>query len=253
MGNVHLRPVGFIAVALLLAACTTWAPDEPSLGGWPLGEAVDCASLTSTDPAFDQPAIARANLDAGGKDVVAVECHREGRYLRNGSRIQIRSGSVIVLVFTLNDGSRKAVGVFCGVMCSPTSPSRARRLTSPVGFRSGPLILFGDPARRTTVGEGAEALLRLLGLALRGDDPGRVPLRRAVGQAADLAHDRLGGPGGRRARRQQVADRGRRPRRPGPPRPPRPRGPARSAGRAARRTGGRPGRGHGRGSRRSWR
>jgi hypothetical protein len=85
---------------------------------------VDCASLTNADPAYDMPAIARANLHPGDKDVTAVECHREGQYLRNGSpEIQIRSGAVNIVVFTLSDGSRKAVGVFCGVRCSPTSPS----------------------------------------------------------------------------------------------------------------------------------
>jgi hypothetical protein len=122
----------------LLAACSSyrpitteispagWQPQEPSLGGWPLGEKVDCGSLANADPAYDAPAIARANLDTSGKSVTSVECHREGQYLRNGvPEVQMRTGSVTVFVFTLSDGTRKAVGVICTVRCDPTSPSRA--------------------------------------------------------------------------------------------------------------------------------
>ena len=125
----------------------------------------------------------------------------------------------------------------------------ARRASVGVGLgrSSGPRP---DGASR----ERPEALLRLGSPALPGDDPGGVPLRGPVGQAADLADDRLGGPGGASG---PAASRSRDRRRPPPrrarPRPRRPRGPARSAGRAPRRTAGRRGRAPGRGSRRSWR
>ncbi len=56
--------------------------------------------------------------------------------------------------------------------------------------------------------ERGEALARLGADALAGDEPGRVPLRRAVRQAADLADHRLGGAGGGRTRGQDVADGG---------------------------------------------
>src|SRR4051812_14390568 len=54
------------------------------------------------------------------------------------------------------------------------------------------------PHRAAALTERAEALLGFLGRALARDDPGRVPLRRAVSQATHLADDRLGGPGRRR-------------------------------------------------------
>ena len=78
----------------------------------------------------------------------------------------------------------------------------ARRLRGPVTRSSS-----GCPARPALLVERAEALLGLLADALAGDDPRRVPLRRAVAQPADLADDRLGRPRRGRVRGQHVGDR----------------------------------------------
>ena len=68
------------------------------------------------------------------------------------------------------------------------------------------------PSRSPLLVERGKALAGLLGHALAGDDPGGVPLRRAVAQAADLADDRLGRARRGRARRQEVRRRRHRPR-----------------------------------------
>ncbi len=107
---------------------------------------------------------------------------------------------------------RRSASVMARLSCSapePASPDpeadAARRIALEVsrGVR--------DPGRSALLDERAEALLRLGGLALPRDHPRGVPLRRAVGQAAHLADDRLRGTGGRRSGGEEVGDRGHRP------------------------------------------
>src|SRR5262245_1168645 len=78
----------------------------------------------------------------------------------------------------------------------PRHPTHGTR--SAVG--AGPSgILVRRPRRSAFLDERAEAFLRLLADALPRDHPRGVPLRRAVAEPADLADDRLRGPGRRRA------------------------------------------------------
>src|SRR5437762_103795 len=71
---------------------------------------------------------------------------------------------------------------------------------------NGSIVQARFPCRPSLIVEGSEALLRLGARALAGDDPCRVPLRRAVAEAANLANDRLRRPDGRRAGGEDVGD-----------------------------------------------
>src|SRR5206468_1011906 len=72
---------------------------------------------------------------------------------------------------------------------------------SQTGGQSAELLaaLVRGPARLAFLAERPEPFLRLVGRALTGDHPGRVPLGRPVAEAPDLAHDRLRRAGRRRA------------------------------------------------------
>jgi hypothetical protein len=53
----------------------------------------------------------------------AIHCYREGTYIVDGKPfIVTRSGFVKVVVFTVVDGSRRAVAVHCGVGCRVAKP-----------------------------------------------------------------------------------------------------------------------------------
>lgn len=112
-----------ISFVLLLTACTSWTPQEPSLSGWPLGEQVDCGSALGQNSSIDIAAVARTRLDAGDRPVEVATCYREGSYLQNGSPIVLlRSGAAFIVAFTFTDGTRKGVGVHCGADCIVVSP-----------------------------------------------------------------------------------------------------------------------------------
>src|SRR5258706_2239308 len=69
------------------------------------------------------------------------------------------------------------------------------------------LRVLRSQARLAILRDGAEPFLGLLARSLPGDDPGGVPLRRAVTEAAHLADDRLGRPSGGRPGGEDVGER----------------------------------------------
>lgn len=112
-----------IGFATVVAACSSWQPQEPSLSGWPLGEEVGCQSALGQDSGLDIVAIARTGLDSGDETVSAVACYREGSYLTGGSPvILIRTGAAFVVAFTFTDGTRKGVGIHCAARCIVVLP-----------------------------------------------------------------------------------------------------------------------------------
>ena len=80
-----------------------------------------------------------------------------------------------------------------------SATSGIRRQPSPGRSGAQPGRRFSLNARNPSCGLGAATL--------PGDHPGGVPLRRPVGQTADLADDRLRGASGRRSGVQEVRDR----------------------------------------------
>ena len=113
---------------MALAACTGWRPQEPSLDGWPLGEESSCEPAVSGDPTYDVVGIASASLAGLPAGLAKARCYAEGAYVKGSEpTIMSRSGQVIVVVFMLDDGARRAIGVHCAAGCSavppPTGPS----------------------------------------------------------------------------------------------------------------------------------
>jgi len=118
--------VWVIVVAVgLVAACSSWAPEEPSIAGWPLGDETPCEIPDAPDPKYDRVAIAAMSARVEESDIAEVHCYGEGVYLRGEERFLLtRSGGVTIVVFTLADGSRRGVGVHCLAGCSTASPPK---------------------------------------------------------------------------------------------------------------------------------
>jgi hypothetical protein len=113
-----------VAIVLLAAGCSTWRPQEPSLDGWPLGAEGTCRFVgVDDDPRYDVALVASEALGVARKDVTEVRCYREGAYENRGEPYLVtRSGAIRVVVLTLTDGSRHAVGLNCVGGCRPARP-----------------------------------------------------------------------------------------------------------------------------------
>src|SRR4029079_327447 len=90
----------------------------------------------------------------------------------------------------------------------PSTPASHSLVAGPPPRRppASPWLVAGPPRGRPPLVEGGEPFAGLGAHALTGDDPGGVPLRRPVAQAADLADRRLAGAVGGRPGRQDVGD-----------------------------------------------
>jgi len=122
------RPL-LVAAALATIACSDWRPREPSLDGWPLGSESPCAiDGALADPAFDMVLVATSHLGTTPDDVVEVRCFGEGAYLDGGQPyLRTSTVGVSVVVVTFRDGTRRAVGVSCGIGgCRVRRPPTAR-------------------------------------------------------------------------------------------------------------------------------
>jgi hypothetical protein len=84
---------------------------------------MSCDPAAVGDARIDVAAIALSQVGSSQPEVADSRCFGEGTYL-SGSQpvILTRSGSVIVVTFTFEDGSRRAVGLHCAAGCSPVSP-----------------------------------------------------------------------------------------------------------------------------------
>ncbi len=112
-------PIRLVAIALLVIGCSDWRPAEPSLNGWPLGDEVSCGPSVPNDVVH----IASAQL---GTSPSAIRCYREGAYLSGGREVLLkRSGGVVIVVFSFDDGTSQATGVYCNAnFCSAAQPPR---------------------------------------------------------------------------------------------------------------------------------
>jgi hypothetical protein len=120
-------PIAGFAVVLLVA-CSSWVPQEPSMAGWPLGPETPCEIPQAAEPKYDRVAIASMSARLQPPDIKDVHCYGEGGYLQDGQPFVLtRSGGVTIVVFTLTDGSQRAIGVACFADCRtvgpPNSPS----------------------------------------------------------------------------------------------------------------------------------
>ena len=114
-----------VVAAALVAACSSWAPEEPSIAGWSLGDETRCDIPDAPDPKYDRVAIAATSARLEEPDIAAVHCYGEGTYLSNGQRYIVnRSGGVVIVVFTLADGSQRGVGVHCLAGCRSVGPPK---------------------------------------------------------------------------------------------------------------------------------
>jgi hypothetical protein len=112
------------SAVLVIAGCSSWKPEEPSIAGWPLGPETPC-DITGAlaEPKYDRVAIAANSARFEAVDIKDVRCYGEGSYLRDGERfLMTRSGGVTIAVFTLADGSQRAIGVACSADCRTVGP-----------------------------------------------------------------------------------------------------------------------------------
>lgn len=105
--------VAILILVGLLSACGPASPDRV-VDGWPIGERVDCSSVDCAS----YLSVAAAGLDRrdlGHVPIADSTLHRQGTYeLENGgSYLAVCSGGScpLVAVFTLSDGSNRAIGV----------------------------------------------------------------------------------------------------------------------------------------------
>jgi hypothetical protein len=112
-----------LGTAIVLEACSSWSPVEPSLAGWPLGAETPCEIPEATEPKYDRVAIASESARLAPRDIKDVRCFGEGGYLNDGKPFLLtRTGSLVVVVFTLADGSQRAVGISCHADCRTLGP-----------------------------------------------------------------------------------------------------------------------------------
>ena len=106
--------VAVAAVVLILRL----PPVVPILDGFPLGAAVDCRG-----PAVDCDDIARAAQEGLAADGTALQIRSTEVYAAGGKpAVGTRSQPLYVVVFTLDDGTRRAAGATCGVGgCEPVT------------------------------------------------------------------------------------------------------------------------------------
>jgi hypothetical protein len=126
--RAHARVVAIARVAaiatgaILTAAGCTLILGEDLVDGWPVGEQiVDC---TDRSDALDcAPYLAPGFGALGGATAgTSVTLHREGSYA-GGAKVTRLGGAVTVLVVTAFDGSRRAIGLACGLVVSGQIPT----------------------------------------------------------------------------------------------------------------------------------
>ena len=110
---IRASVVALLALAALLAACAPADPDRV-VDGWPIGERLDCGT---TDCA-SYLSVASGGLerrDRSSASIVDSALHRQGTYEleTGGMYLAVCSGGQcpLVAVFTLSDGSIRAIGV----------------------------------------------------------------------------------------------------------------------------------------------
>jgi hypothetical protein len=115
-----------VAIGLLLGGCQLLERTPEILDGLSVGAAAGCGACDQPDTASNCGAcdsirtIAGRHLDAawpGHPAIMTMSFHREGWYPGpSGEKIlSTRSGTLVVAVATFADGTRHAVGVYCGV------------------------------------------------------------------------------------------------------------------------------------------
>ena len=114
-----------VVTTTIVAGCSDWRPQEPSIAGWPLGYETPCDIPDAPDPKYDRVAIAVTSVRVEESEITEVHCYGEGAYLRGGEPFLLtRSGGVTIVVFTLADGSRRGVGVHCLDGCGTVPPPK---------------------------------------------------------------------------------------------------------------------------------
>ncbi len=112
---VRLRALAGLLASLVLAACNLGAvPGQ--VDGWSIGGHVSCAPADARCQQMIEVATKRLDQrDPGHPAVAIVTVHEEGLYPNDeggGEGFIIRSGGPpTVIVFVLEDGSRRAIGV----------------------------------------------------------------------------------------------------------------------------------------------
>ena len=139
--RVVARVLILLLLAGLVAACGPAGADRV-VDGWPIGERLEC----STAECESYLPVAEAGLrrrDFGHAEIVDSALHKQGTYeLENGdSYLPVCSGGSCpaVAVFTLSDGSTRAIGV--------GSPGIG---TDVMVSNWGPALNFEAPGRSTT-------------------------------------------------------------------------------------------------------
>jgi hypothetical protein len=98
------------------------------MAGWPLGPETPCEILQATEAKYDRVAIAATSARVQAPDINDVRCYAEGGYLQDGQPFLLtRTGSLVIVVFTLVDGSKRAVGVSCHADCRTVGPPNDSR------------------------------------------------------------------------------------------------------------------------------
>jgi hypothetical protein len=110
----------------VVAACSSWQPAPPAIDGWPLADPIECGA-PDQGPDWDVVAIAERHLAVRPSDVVQSACFGLGSFLSNGERVHITmTGGHSVVVLTLADGTRRAVGIGCHAGCGASDPITTR-------------------------------------------------------------------------------------------------------------------------------
>ena len=98
------------------------------MAGWPLGPETPCEIPQATEAKYDRVAIATTSARLQAPDIKDVRCYGEGVYLQDGKPFLLtRTGSLVIVVFTLADGSQRAVGVSCHADCRAVGPPNDSR------------------------------------------------------------------------------------------------------------------------------